>query len=152
MENNIVTFIDSDPDYRFSGLPLRVEHVDGPTWMLAREVTYRTKDGELSTIREGFHFDFASVPRALWWLYPPHGTKGNPYGIAALVHDWLLTHKKIGGRDITRAEADAIFLEVLLYTGCRKTLAYTMYAAVSANTFSKRINPWGEKWQQTSSK
>ena len=132
-KDDIVTYVD-DPDYRFTGLPLRVDHVDGPTWELVREVTYRTMAGELSTVRQGFEFDFASVPRALWWLYPPTGTKGNPYGVAALIHDWLLTHHKIGGRSITRKEADDIFLEILLYTGCRKTLAYTMWAAVRANS------------------
>ena len=130
---DIVTYAD-DPDYRFTGLPLRVEHIDGPKWELVREVTYRTEAGELSTVREGFQFDFASVPRLLWFLYPPQGTKGNPYGIAALIHDWLLTHHKIGGRKITRKEADGIFLEILLYTGCRKTLAYTMWMAVRANS------------------
>ena len=134
--NEIITYIspECDPDYRFTGLPLRVEHIDGPKWELVREVTYRTEAGELSTVREGFQFDFASVPRALWWLYPPTGTKGNPYGIAALVHDWLLVHHKIGGRAITRKEADDIFLEVMLYTGCRKTLAYTLWMAVRANS------------------
>ena len=136
-KDDIVTYVD-DPDYRFTGLPLRVEHVDGPTWELAREVAYCTKADEVSTVRAGFHFDFASVPRPLWWLYPPQGTKGNPYGIAALIHDWLLSHRKIGGRDITRKEADDIFLEVLLYTGVRKSLAYTMYFAVRANSILRR--------------
>ena len=137
---DIVTYAD-DPDYRFTGLPLRVEHIDGPKWELVREVTYRTELGELSAIREGFEFDFASVPRALWWLYPPQGTKGNPYGIASLVHDWLLTHHKFGGRKITRKEADDIFLEVMLYTGCRKSLAYTMWAAVRANSMA-HLGKW----------
>lgn len=141
MKNDIITYITADPENRFTGLPLRVEHVTGPIWELVREVTYRTKDGELSTAREGFEFDFASVPRALWWLYPPAGTKGNPYGIAALIHDWLLTHHKIGGRPITRKEADDIFLEIMLYTGCRKTLAYTMWMAVRANSMAHL-----EKW------
>ena len=139
-KDDIVTYVD-DPDYRFTGLPLRVDHVDGPTWELVREVTYHTMAGELSTVRQGFEFDFASVPRALWWLYPPQGTKGNPYGIASLVHDWLLTHHKIGGRKITRKEADDIFLEVMLYTGCRKSLAYTMWAAVRANSMA-HLGKW----------
>ena len=134
-KDDIVTYID-DPEYRFTGLPLRVDCVDGLIWEVVREVTYRTEAGELSTIREGFKFDFASVPRGLWWLYPPTGTKGNPYGIAALVHDWLLMHHKIGGRSITRKEADDIFLEIMLYTGCRKTLAYMMWAAVRANSMA----------------
>ena len=151
MNDEIITYV-SDPEWRFTGLPLRLDYIDGSTWELVRDVTYRTEARELCTVRMPFRFDFASVPRFLWWLYPPQGTKGNPYGIAALVHDWLLKHKKIGGRSMSRKEADAIFLEIMLYTGCRKTLAYTMYSAVSANTFFKKINPWSEKWQQTSSK
>ena len=145
---DIVTYIspDCDPDKRFTGLPLRVKQLDERMWELLRDVTYRTKSGELCTIKEGFHFDFASVPRVLWWLYPPQGMKGNPYGIAALVHDWLLKDKKIGNRRITREEADAIFFEILLYTGCRISLCCAWYAAVSGNTFLKKINPWGEKW------
>ena len=111
--DDIITYA-PDPDYRFTGLPLRVEHVDGQTWELVREVTYRTMAGELSAVRTGFHFDFASVPRALWWLYPPHGTKGNPYGIAALIHDWIYAHRKIGGRRVTRKEADDLFLEIMI--------------------------------------
>ena len=155
MANEIVTYLSPkcDPDYRFTGLPLRVKQLDKRMYELLRDVTYRTKAGELCTIKEGFHFDFASVPRMLWWLYPPQGIKGNPYGIAALVHDWLLKDKKIGVlkdkkigvRSITRPEADAIFFEILLYTGCRISLCCAWYAAVSGNTFLKKINPWGEK-------
>jgi len=145
MVDEIVTFISHDPDQRFTGLPLRVEHLDGPTWELVREVTYRTKDGELITVTQGFHFDFASVPRGLWWLYPPQGTKGNPYGIAALVHDWLVRHEKIGDRSITRKEADGVFLEILRYLEVRTTLAYTMYWAVRVEATCRKINPWREK-------
>ena len=146
MTNEIITFIGADPDYRFTGLPLKVEYIDGIDWKLVADVSYRTEAGEVSTVREGFVFDFASVPRPLWWLYPPTGTKGNPYGIAALLHDWLLTHKKIGGRPIVRSEADSIFLEIMLYLGVRTTMAYTMYFAVSTNTLFRKLNPWGEKW------
>lgn len=139
MPSEIVTFIIADPEKRFTGLPLCVKYINGIDWELEFDVSYRTKADEISTVREGFIFDFASVPRFLWWLYPPAGTEGNPYGIAALFHDWLLDHKQIGGRPITRSEADDIFLEIMLYLGVRKTLAYTMYYAVSTNTFFKRI-------------
>jgi len=137
-KEDVVTYIspECDPDYRFTGLPLRLAQLSYKNWELVREVTYRTEVGELVTVREGFKFDFASVPRAFWWLYPPTGTKGNPYGIAALVHDWLLMHHKIGGRKITRKEADDIFLEIMLYTGCRKSLAYTLWTAVRANSMA----------------
>jgi hypothetical protein len=121
-----------DPENRFMGLPLRVETFNGRNWTLLREVTYRTKAGEVSAVHEGFEFDFASVPRALWWLFPPAGTESTPYGVAALIHDWLCTHREIGGRPITRKEADDLFLEIMLYVKVRKSAAYTMYWAVRA--------------------
>jgi len=135
MKDEVVTFISSDPEGRFTGLPLRVEYVDGSKWVLEHPVSYKTKTGETSTVKRGFVFDFASVPRPLWWLYPPAGTQGNPYGLAALFHDWLCAHRKIGGRAITFSEANNIFLEIMLYLGVRKSMAYVMYWAVQS--------PWG---------
>jgi len=132
MNNGITTFIAADPESRFIGLPLQVEYIDGIKWLLLKDVTYCTKASEVLTVRRNFVFDFASVPRPLWWLYPPAGTSGNPYGIAALIHDWLYAHRKIGGRSITFREANAIFYEVMVYLGCRRTLAWTMWAAVSS--------------------
>ena len=120
----------ADPEDRFTGLPLRVEYIDGHHWRLECSASYRTKADEISTVRRGFVFDFASVPRPLWFIYPPAGTKGNPYGIAALWHDWLCAHRKIEGREITFSEANSIFKEIMLYLGCRRTLAWTMYLAV----------------------
>ena len=119
-----------DPDSRFTGLPLRVDQADWMDWVLVRKVTYRRSALETITVKEGFRFDFASIPRALWWLYPPMGTKGNPYGVAALIHDWLYCHRKIGGRPVERRECDAVFYEILRYVGCRRTLAWTMWSAV----------------------
>ena len=135
MEPEIVTYVTTDAEKRFTGLPLRTDTFYGDSWVLVRAVSYRTEKFGISTVREGFVFDFASIPRPFWWLYPPTGTEGNPYGIAALVHDWLCAHRKIGGRPITFSEANAVFLEIMLYLGCRTTLAYTMYWAVQS--------PWG---------
>ncbi len=119
-----------DPENRFTGLPLNVETFNGQTWTLMREVTYRTKANEISTVHEGFEFDFASVPRALWWLFPPAGTESTPYAVASLIHDWLCVHREIGGRPITRKEADDLFLEIMLYVHVRWTAAYVMYWSV----------------------
>jgi len=128
----IVTYIISDPEKRFVGLPLCVNYIDGENWELVKDVSYRTEAGEVSTVRKGFVFDFASVPRPLWFFYPPAGTEGNPYGIAALLHDWLCAHRKIGGRPITFSETNGIFKEIMFYLGCRPTLAWTMYLAVQS--------------------
>ncbi|MFA5401284.1 MAG: DUF1353 domain-containing protein [Dehalococcoidia bacterium] len=130
--SEIKTFKIADPEKRFAGWPLCLEYIDAHNWRLQSSLSYRTAGGEVSTVRPGFVFDFASVPRVLWWLYPPAGTQENPYGVAALFHDWLCAHRKIGGRPIGFSEANAVFKEIMLYLGCRKTLAWTMYLAVQS--------------------
>ena len=116
--------------FRFTGWPLTVEYVDGRRWRVHQDIAYRTAAGEVSTVRAGFVFDFASIPRLFWPLIPPAGDGRNLYGLAAAWHDWLCVHRKIGGRPITRKEADALFLEIMLYVGVRRRLARVMYRAV----------------------
>jgi hypothetical protein len=134
-----------DPEQRFTGLPALTEKLDGDMFRLMRDVTYHMADGRIITVRVPFEFDWASIPWFLQAFYPPTGIEGNPYDTASIVHDWLIEHKAIAGEPITRSEADDVFLEIMLYTGVRKTLAYSFYWAVSANTFCKWINPWGGK-------
>lgn len=119
-----------DPEQRFAGLPLIVQYIDGIDWRLDRSAIYHTKADEFSTVQRGFVFDFASIPRILWWLWPPAGVDGNPYGIAALFHDWLCVHRQIGGRPITSEEADNLFYEIMLYVKVNAFVAWTMYKAV----------------------
>jgi hypothetical protein len=139
MENEITVLALNaiDPEGRFTGLPLSVScyYYGGKQWELQKEFSYRTDEGGTATVRAGFEFDFASVPRPLWWLYPPTGLQDNPYGIAALVHDWLCAHRKIEGEPIGFSRANDVFLEIMLYLKIRKTIAYPMYWAVQS--------PWG---------
>ncbi len=121
-----------DPDGRFKGVPIRTDYIDGRMWRLARNVTYRTASCGLLTIRRGFIFDWASVPRAFWRIAPPAGDKRNPYGYAALIHDWLYVHQRIDGEGISRAVADWIFREVLQYVGCTRWRCWLMWKAVRA--------------------
>ena len=121
---------------RFTGWPLTVEFIDGRRWRVHQDISYRTAAGEVSTVRAGFVFDFASIPKILWPLVPPAGDGHNLYGLAAVWHDWLYVHRQIGGRAITRREADALFLEIMLYVGVRPLLARAMYPAV-------RVVGWG---------
>lgn len=71
----------------------------------------------------GYVTDFASVPRALWAVFPPHG----PWAKAAIVHDYLYDYA-IG----TRARADLIFLEAMQVLGVPRWRRYLMYWAVRA--------------------
>jgi len=119
-----------DPEGRFSGMPICVNYVNGIEWELRRAISYTTLAREVSTVKKGFVFDFASVPRFFYWLYPPAGDGSNLYGIAATWHDWLYAHRKIGNRPIERYEADELFLEIMRYVGVRWTMARLMYYAV----------------------
>lgn len=116
----------------FSGGDLVFGYVDGREWIVPHDMSYCLLDGRVSTVRAGFHFDFASVPRVFWRLVPPAGLKRNPYGLAAVWHDWLYQHQAIGGRSITRAEADNVMLEIMFYIGVNGRLATTIYRAVRA--------------------
>lgn len=127
-----------DPEGRFTGLPLRVSYSDGRTWVVLRNVSYRTLAGPISTVRVGFAFDFASIPRLFWRLTPPAG-KG--YGLAAVWHDWLYAHHEIAGKPIVRRQADDLFLEIMRYAGVSAWMARTMWLAVrSAGWWS-----WGKE-------
>lgn len=123
---------------RFDGLPITVEYVDGIKWRLYRQVTYISQSGDVITVPEGFVYDFASIPRPLYWLYPPCGDGRNSYGIAATIHDVLYYFGKVNGRTISRLYADRMFLEVMRYIGVRRTVAGIMYAAVRVGGWS----PW----------
>lgn len=124
----------ADPEQRFAGLPILTEYVDGVRWRVMRDCSYRivsgTFSGRVSTVRAGFVFDWATVPRVLWALYPPSGTASKQYGIAALWHDWVYVHQQIAGCDCTREDADALFREIMLYVGVSPFQSALLYAAV----------------------
>lgn len=65
------------------------------------------------TVPAGYLTDGASVPRLAWSIIPPWGS----YGQAAVVHDLLCEYLTVVENGlpvpITRAEADAIFLEAM---------------------------------------
>jgi hypothetical protein len=126
----IIRFNFDDNENRFSGLPMLVEYIDGRAWRLHRDVSYRCKDGRTSTVREGFVFDFASVPRFFWRIFPPAGDGRNLYGVAATWHDWLYRHGRIEGQFIRRKLADAVFLEIMLYIRVSPCVAKLMWAFV----------------------
>jgi len=69
----------------------------------------------------GFVTDGASVPRVMWWLFPPSGR----YMAAALLHDYLLQSGLV-----TRAQADHLFLEVMVRMDVATWRRVTMFAAV----------------------
>ncbi len=113
------------PAEQFGDLILTPQ-ASGRKWELRRAFTYTTDAGELVSVPAGFVTDLASVPRALWWLYPPFGR----YTRAAVIHDWLYREGRIGRRPITRAEADEIFRQAMLDGKVPAYRARILWAAV----------------------
>lgn len=77
-------------------------------------------DQRYVTVPKGFLTDGASVPRFFWSIFPPWGV----YGQAAIVHDYLCTHKRLsmnGDKDrmilLTQREIDDIFYDAMKAAG-----------------------------------
>ena len=97
---------------------------DDYTWELISAFEYHVGDypsERVIRVPAGTVTDLASVPRALWAIFPPHGK----YAKAAIVHDYLYAHA-IG----TKAEADRIFYEAMAVLGVPAWRRRAMYIAV----------------------
>lgn len=120
--------------------PLQIE-ISGDSYVTTRDLVFWTgcqDDLDLPlevrcttcyTVPAGFSSDGASIPRLLWWLI------GHPFesrfAAAAFLHDRLY-----GTHEVTRAEADRIFLEALRVLGAAEWRCRLMYAGV-------RVGGWG---------
>lgn len=74
-------------------------------------------------VPEGFAFDFASVPRPFWWLFPRDGD----YMRAAMFHDKLYRDQYV-----SRMFADAIFMDIMKHDGVPWYHRLPIYYAVRA--------------------
>ena len=92
----------------------------GERWVLVEPLTY-SGCRETFSVPAGFHTDFASTPRFLWWWLPPFGR----YLQAAVLHDYLYSSKPI-----PRKDADRIFFRVMVEARTRVWRAGLMYLAV----------------------
>lgn len=101
--------------------PLQVEVLPGGRYYrLCKNfcVNYRRA---VHVVPAGFVTDFASVPRFLWSIFPPHGR----YSPAAVFHDWLYQYGPL-----TRAGADKAFLESMAALKVPLWQRLAMYAGV----------------------
>ena len=94
---------------------------DGRNWELEADYILNLHDGRHVFIPKGFVFDFASIPRLFWRLFPPATGK---HRLAALVHDWLCA----SGHDWY--DSADIFLKLMEYSGVKAWKRYSMYYAV----------------------
>ena len=84
-------------------------------------VYYSDHLGRSVSVPKGFRSDGASVPRALWWIYPPFGR----YLEAAVVHDWFCVTQSISYTD-----AAIVFREAMAVCGVNKWRRQKMFMAV----------------------
>ena len=80
------------------------------------------------TVPPGFVTDGATVPRPLWWLFPPVGR----YFLAAALHDYLLDS------GVHWRTANRFFKLGLQEQGVAGWVVFTMFWAVQAYQFVKR--------------
>ncbi len=117
--------------------PLLLEYLDGRNFRLIAGFVYMTAlvpDGSVY-VPAGFYTDFASIPRALWGLFPPTGR----YGKAAVVHDYLYQCT-----NLDRATCDQVFLEAMEALGVGWWTCRTMYLAVRLVGRRKRRGMTGD--------
>ena len=112
---------------------LDVRHIDGRLWKVLSPFSYDVGfegSGETIHVPKGFLTDFASIPRPLWWLYPPAGR----WAAAALIHDrlYFLAGREVDGNRYTRWDADVIFLEGMEVLNVRLSTRWIMFLAVRA--------------------
>lgn len=95
-------------------------------WTLLEDFMFYLDDGddtsETILIRAGFTTDFASVPRWLWWLYPPYSPQ---YGKAAVLHDGVYC-----AHTYSQIQCDGLFLDGMRVLGANRITRNTMHAAV----------------------
>jgi hypothetical protein len=90
-------------------------------------------------IPEGFTYDGASIPRPLWSILG--ATPDGLHRAATLTHDWLyirngvvdawnISENRNVRLELTRKQADQIFLEQMLLSGVKPKRAKNMYRGV----------------------
>jgi len=99
---------------------LHVKEGKNDRWELLQDLVY---EGARDTfvVPASFTTDFASVPRAFWNIVPPTGK----YTKAAVLHDWLYS-----SHEVSRKDADGIFLRVMKESGVGLIKRHMMYRAV----------------------
>ena len=115
--------------------PAVLEYDVNRLWKLAEPFMVAVMlDGrnQLVMVPVGFVTDLASVPRALWDLFPPEGR----YTEAAIVHDYLYSVQGRlpvpGSVQFGRADADQVLLKGMEACGEGRVARRTIWLAVRA--------------------
>ena len=101
---------------------LKVNIVDDNVFILFEDVAVESL-GYNITVKKGFDFDGASIPKWLWSIYgsPLNGN----YVVASLIHDGLYASQKV-----SKSVSDKIFLDVMKQSNVGYIKRTSMYLAV----------------------
>lgn len=103
---------------------IRAETSDGRNWTITQPFTVFWSGGA-HQVEDGEVTDFASIPRFFWRLCPPWGLSMR----AAAAHDSIYRRPEV---DVSREQADRMFLEVMEQDGVPAWQRRAMWAAVRA--------------------
>jgi hypothetical protein len=118
----------------FSGLSNVTNLKDGIRARLNRVLAYKTKDGWMIKVPRGFITNYASIPRVIWSVIPPHGKYNRP----AIIHDFLYKYAPIDpktGKKCTQSRADYIIREGCEAVGVRWWKKWSIWSGL-------RIGGW----------
>ena len=103
-------------------LELKVNIIDENVFILLEDVVVESL-GYKITVKKGFDFDGASIPKWLWSIYgsPLNGN----YVVASLIHDGLYASQKV-----TKSVSDKIFLDIMKQSNVGYLKRTSMYLAV----------------------
>ena len=101
---------------------LKVNIVSENVFILSEDKTVESL-GYSVTVKNGFDFDGASIPKWLWSIYgsPLNGT----YVVASLIHDALYASQKV-----SKSVSDKIFLDIMKQSNVGYIKRISMYLAV----------------------
>ena len=102
---------------------LKVNIVNEKVFILSEDKTVESL-GYSVTVKKGFDFDGASIPKLLWSIYgsPLNGN----YVVASLIHDGLYASQKV-----SKSISDRIFLDIMKQSNVGYIKRTSMYLAVS---------------------
>jgi hypothetical protein len=106
--------------------PLLTDNIDGVK-VLTADFRFTNKNFTI-TVPMGYKTDFASIPKILWSILPPHGK----YERAAVIHDYLCTEYGIinGEKSFTAFESADVFGFLMNILGVWKIRRFAMVWAV----------------------
>ena len=104
---------------------------------LLDDLEYTSEAGVTYKVPKGFETDFASVPKIIWFLFPPFGK----YTQAAVLHDWFYSGNGVESRE----EADDLFYEAGLSSAMQKISMWIMWFFVRLYAWFAYTSPSGTK-------